>query len=262
MPIEQSQPTNAALDRMRSGELALGMILRLTRSGEIARIAKATGHDFIFIDGQHALYSLETINELVLASLGCGIAPFVRVRNFADPDIGRLLDAGVAGIIVPDINNAEEARAVVSACKFPPIGRRSVSGSYASFDFQPTPLDKVTKLMNETTAVICMIENREGLRNVREIAATDGVDVVHIGCNDLLTEMGKPGQFGCPEVVDAINAVIAACAEAGKFSGLGGDKDIGRQKRFVESGIRFVTTQSDIAFLMTEASRRVADLRG
>jgi 2-keto-3-deoxy-L-rhamnonate aldolase RhmA len=127
MASEIANPTNAARDRMRSGEVALGMILRLARSGEIARIAKATGHDFLFIDGQHALYSLETINSIVLAALGCGIALFVRTRGFQDADTGRLLDAGVAGIIVPDVNNAEEARAAVDACKFAPVGKLLVT---------------------------------------------------------------------------------------------------------------------------------------
>jgi len=262
MTNERPLPENAALARMRSGGLALGMLLRFSRSGEIARIARATGHDFIFIDGQHALYSLDTINELVLAALGCGIAPFVRTRGYADADAGRLLDAGVAGIVVPDVNNADEARAAVNACKFAPVGRRSVAGAYASFNYQPQKGDEASRLLNDATAVVCMIESREGLRNVREIAKVEGVDVLHIGCSDLLSEMGKPGQYGCPEIVDAINRVIAACADAGKFAGLGGDKDVQRQKHFIESGIRFVTTQSDIAFLMAEASRRVAELRG
>ena len=119
---------NPALDRMRSGDVALGMVVRLGRSGDIARIAKASGHDFLFIDGQHALYSLETIGHIAQAALGCGVTPMVRVRGWNDPDMPLLLDNGVMGIIVPDVSNPAQARAVVDACKFAPVGRRSASG--------------------------------------------------------------------------------------------------------------------------------------
>ena len=87
------------------------------------------------------------------------------------------------------------------------------------------------------------------------------MDVLHVGCNDLLVDMGKPGAFGESEIMDAVARVIAACRKAGKFAGLGGDRDIGRQAKLIEQGIRFVTTQSDLAFLMAEATRRVDELR-
>ena len=106
-----------------------------------------------------------------------------------------------------------------------------------------------------------MIETVEGLANVEEIAAVPGVDVVHVGCNDLLTAMGKPGAFGDPAMMSAVRRVIAACKTHGKWSGLGGDKDVTRQAIFIREGVRFVTTQSDISLLMTEATRRTKELR-
>jgi 2-keto-3-deoxy-L-rhamnonate aldolase RhmA len=91
--------------------------------------------------------------------------------------------------------------------------------------------------------------------------AVDGVDLIHIGCNDYLVDIGKPGQFGCPEMMDAVAAVIAAAKRHGKFAGLGGDRDLERQTKFIRGGVRFVTTQTDIAYLMAEASRKTAALR-
>jgi len=95
---------NPVIARMRAGEVALGMIVRLARSGDAVRLAKASGHDFIFIDAQHSLFSLETIGHIAQAALGSSVAVLVRARNCDDPDVPRMLDNGVAGIVFPDID--------------------------------------------------------------------------------------------------------------------------------------------------------------
>jgi 2-keto-3-deoxy-L-rhamnonate aldolase RhmA len=253
---------NAALARMRAGEAALGMIVRLARSGEIAMIAATTGHDFIFIDGQHGIFDKETIAHIALAALGAGVAPVVRVRGYDDADIPQLLDAGVLGIVVPDVNTPAEAARAVEAAKFPPLGRRSVQGSYLNFGFRPVPIGEATAALNAETMLVCMIESRQALANLDEIAKVDGVDVLHIGCNDLLVDMGLPGAFGCPEIMTVLERLIEVCRANGKFAGVGGDRDIGRQRRLIERGVRFITTQADSAFLMAEAERRTKALRG
>jgi 2-keto-3-deoxy-L-rhamnonate aldolase RhmA len=246
---------------MRNGDLALGLIVRLGRSADVAAVAAATDHDFIFIDYQHGLFSVETIGNIALAAIGMGVAPIVRVRGVGDPDVLRLLDNGVMGIVFPDVNTRAEAEQAVAACKFAPEGARSVSGSYPVFQYRPRPLAESIRILNDTTLVICMVETREGLANVEEIAAVPGVDVVHIGCNDLLAEMGKPGKFDDPEIAEAVQRVIAAAKANGRWAGLGGDKDIGRQTKLVADGIQFITTQSDVAFMTAEANRRVGELR-
>lgn len=252
---------NPALERMRSGDVALGMVVRLGSSGDIARIAKTTGHDFIFLDVQHALYGKETLGHIAQAALGCGITCLARVQSPNDPIMPLLLDAGFTGIVVPDVNTPDDAKRAVDACKFKPIGKRSVSGAYPIFDFRSLPLADTLRTLNQNTLLACMIETVEGARNLEAIAAVEGVDVVHLGCNDLLVDMGKPGAFGDPEVIAVLQREIAACQAHGKFAGLGGDRDPARQARFIREGVRFVTTQTDIAFLMFEASRRTAELR-
>jgi staphyloferrin B biosynthesis citrate synthase len=252
---------NPALERMRAGEVALGMVVRLGRSGDIARIAKATGHDFIFIDAQHAIYNRETIAHIAQAALGCGVTALVRTRGAHDPDTPVLLDGGVAGLVVPDVNTAADARRAVAAVRFAPIGRRSVAGALPHFDFRALPQKEIIATLNRNTLLACMIETVEGLNNVEEIARVDGIDVLHVGCNDLLADMGKPGAFGSPEMIAAVERVMAAAAANNKFSGFGGDRDPERQARFIRAGARFVTTHTDIAYLMAEASRRVEILR-
>jgi 2-keto-3-deoxy-L-rhamnonate aldolase RhmA len=252
---------NPALDRMKGGEVAIGMIVRLSRSGEIARIASNAGQDFIFIDMQHAVFSTETVVDIAQTALGCGIAPLVRVRGVTDPNVGVLLDNGVTGIIFPDVNTPEEAQACVSACKFPPIGRRSAAGGYAMFNTATVPLAEAIPAINAATLVVCMIETQQGLANADAIAAVEGVDVLHIGCNDLLIDMGKPGAFTDPALQQGIRSVIAACRKHGKYAGLGGDKDKVRQANYLRDGIRFTTLTSDAGFVAAASAQVVGELR-
>jgi hypothetical protein len=99
--------SNPLKEMMKAGKVALGMNVRLARSGDIARIAKSSGHDFIFIDRQHAIFTLETIAHIAHTALGCGITPLVRVRSVDDQDVQVLLDNGVMGIVYPDVNTAD-----------------------------------------------------------------------------------------------------------------------------------------------------------
>ena len=254
--------TNPVLRRLQADELALGLIVRLARSGDIARIAHTSGHDFLFLDVQHALYSLETIGTIAQVALGVGVATLVRVRSVRDPDVSVMLDCGATGIVLPDVSTVEDARTGVRAAKFAPIGTRSVTSGYPIFNFRAVPPREAIPLMNANTVVVCMIETLEGLRNVDAIAAVEGVDVLQVGLSDLLAQMGKPGAYGDPEGMAAVARVTAAARAHGKFAGVGGDNDLARQKIFIDQGVRFISTQSDGALLLSAASRVTADLRG
>ena len=252
---------NPIKELFKQDKIALGMNVRLARSGDIAGIAKSTGHDFIFIDAQHSLYNVETIGHIALAAIGVGIAPLVRVRSYNDPQTQVLLDNGVMGIVFPDVNTTDQAREAVRRSKYPPIGTRSVGGGYPILNYKPTPVPDAVAALQDNTLVVCMIETQEGLDNVEAIAAVEGVDVVHVGSNDLLTAMGMPGAFGCPQHIAALEKVIAACKKHGKIPGVGGDRNLARQVAFIRKGMRFITTNSEIAFILAEGSRVTGELR-
>jgi 2-keto-3-deoxy-L-rhamnonate aldolase RhmA len=237
------------------------MNIRLSRSADIARIAKTSGHDFLFIDTQHAIFDLETIAHMAHTALSIGISPIVRVRSVNDPDVSLLLDNGVAGIVFPDVNTVDDARQAVEVARFAPLGRRSVGGSYAQFDFKSVPTGEIMARLNEATLLVCMIETTEGLANIEAIAAVPGIDVLHVGSNDLLANMGKAGQFDCPEIVAAQARVIAAARSNGIFAGCGGNRDVARQAAAIRAGAQFVTTQTDIAFVMAAASQWTSGVR-
>jgi 2-keto-3-deoxy-L-rhamnonate aldolase RhmA len=260
MAPQADRLVNPVKARMQAGEVALGMPVRLARSGDIARIAKTTGHDFIFIDCQHSLFNIETIGHIAGAALAIGIAPLVRVRGIDDPDVSLLLDNGVMGIVYPDVNTAAQARKAVDICKFAPLGKRSVTAGYPQFDYRSFPLTESVPQLNDSCLLVCMIETVEGLQNVEAIAAVEGVDVVHLGSNDLLANMGKPGKFDDPALVAAQERLIAACRKHAKYAGCGGNRDVQRQVDLVRKGCLFLTTQSDIGFLSAAASKWTAGI--
>ncbi|HEX7890733.1 MAG TPA: aldolase/citrate lyase family protein [Ramlibacter sp.] len=258
MPIIE----NAALKRMRAGDVALGMQVRLGRSSEVAALAAATGHDWIMLDLQHSGVDVATVVEISLASYGFGVTPVMRVAGLDNPDTVRLLDAGVMGVILPDVRNADQARAFVRQCRFPPYGTRSVTTGYVVLGYQPLHISEAARILNNETMVVAMIESLEGVEQMEKIAAVEGVDVIHLGCNDLLMQMGLPGQFGSPELAAVVKRLLAACQKHGKFAGFGGDRDVRRQREFIEAGGRFITTDSDLGFLRLEATRKTQALRG
>lgn len=247
--------------RLRANELALGLIVRVSRTGDVARIARASGHDFVFIDAQHGVFSIETIGHIAQVALGCGVAPFVRARSVRDPDVPVLLDNGVTGIVFPDVNTEEDAQLAVRACKFAPIGRRSVTTGYPYFDYRPVASSDAIGLLNDNTLVVCMIESLQGLANAEAIASVEGVDVVQVALTDLLADMGKPGAYGDPEAMEAVARVTRAALAHGKFAGVGGDNEPARQRIFIRDGVRFISTQSDASLLLAGATRIADGLR-
>lgn len=248
---------NRVKRRLATGQIAVGMIVRLARVPEIVTVARVTGHDFLFIDAQHVLFDLETIGAMCQLAVMNEVTPIVRVRSYLDPDIGRLLDGGAMGIIVPDVATAEQARRVVEACRYAPLGRRSFANPLPG-----SPMDGLsTAALDAETLVVCMIETREGVANVEAIAATEGVDVLHVGANDLLLDMGLPGAYASDEMAAAMDKVISAAAASGKWAGLGGDRDAARLLAYMRRGVRFFSSQTDMAMLVAEARRTVEAFR-
>ena len=253
---------NLTLEKLRNGQLALGMNIRLNCTIEIASVAKACDHDFLFIDMQHGGMSIETAIKACHAALPTGITPLVRVSSKQALEASRLLDNGAMGIVAPDVETAEEARHLVSVCRYPPLGKRSVAAGYPQLGYQPMPLSEATKILNENALLVAMIESGKGVENAVAIAEVEGIDVLHVGSNDLLTQLGIPDQTGSDRHFELCEKVAAACRAGGKFFGVGGARNPEHQARLVAMGVRFMTTNSDLAFLMAAARERANYLQG
>jgi 2-keto-3-deoxy-L-rhamnonate aldolase RhmA len=201
--------------------------------------------------------------QIAVAAVNIGVAPIVRVP---EADFGmalRMLDAGALGIVVPDLTCADDAKRAVAHCKFAPLGQRSATGSYPHFGYRAVPVPQARAALDASTAIIAMVESKAALEHVEAIAAVPGVDIVHVGSNDLASDLGIPGQLDHPQVIAAIERVIAACRKHNKFPGVGGmaGGDTKRFEQVVSRGARFLSAANEWALLMAAGSERVRALR-
>jgi 2-keto-3-deoxy-L-rhamnonate aldolase RhmA len=253
---------NHALRQLRAGKLAVGMGVSLARTVNIAQVAKTAGFDWLFVDCEHSSMDLDMAAQISAASLAVGITPVVRVPGLEHWHASRVLDNGAQGIVFPHINSEEEARAAADACRYPPIGKRSMGGGLQQVGFASMPIGETARVVNEETLVVAMIESPQAVANADEIAAVKGVDALLIGTNDLCFEMGIPGQFNDPKVKDAYTRVIAACRKHGKFPGMGGMYTPELLERHIAMGVQLVLSGSDYSLLMQAGAARATLVRG
>jgi 2-keto-3-deoxy-L-rhamnonate aldolase RhmA len=165
-------------------------------------------------------------------------------------------------VIAPHIRSAAEAREVVASAKYPPLGERSAGGPLPHLRYRSFPAAEANAAMNEATMVVVQFETADAIERADEIAAVEGVDLVLIGTNDLLADMGIPGQYEHQSVRQAYARTLAACRKHGKHVGVGGLATRPQlAAEFVRMGARYVSTGTDLAFLLAEAAARARQVR-
>jgi len=250
---------NRAKAKLASGEIVVGTHLNLS-SPALAEMCGHLGFDFIIVDMEHILFDPERVEAIMCAADLTGITPIVRpVKN--DPDlILPYLDAGAQGVFAPHVKTAEEARRVVAAVKYPPQGvRGSASQRAAQYGLTTTVAEHVRDSNRETMATVS-IEDLEGIRNVDEIAAVEGVDVVCMGPDDLALALGRPGAYDHPAVQDTFRHLISRIRNAGKVAGIT-TWSVESAARYYEMGIRY--TWTSVKVLLTASAREyVKGVRG
>ncbi|OGA19248.1 MAG: aldolase [Betaproteobacteria bacterium RIFCSPLOWO2_02_FULL_66_14] len=253
---------NHALRTLRAGKLAIGLGLRQARTADIAQIAKTAGFDWLFIDCEHGALGTDTAAQIASASLAVGVTPIVRVPGKEHWLASRMLDNGAQGIVVPHVDSAEEAKHVADACRFPPLGHRSMGGGLQQTGFATMPVGEAARIVNGETLVVVMIESPQGVENCDAIAAVPGIDALLIGTNDLSFELGIPGEFDDPRIADAYGKVIASCRKHGKFAGMGGMYTPELLARHIAMGVQLVLAGSDFSLLMQAGTARASLVRG
>lgn len=228
-------------EQWRRGRTTVGGWL-VVPSTVTAEAAARTGVDYVCIDTQHGAIDYAGAVGMIQAILLGGTSPIVRVPGNDAAIIGKMLDAGAHGIIIPMVNSAEEADAAVHACRYAPHGTRSygptVSGMRRS-DYASWSTDHV--------AVIPMIETVEAVARVEEIVAVPGVDAVYVGPADLSMTLGLPAgnHDEDPRFAGAIERVVTACADAGVIAGVHSTGAIAPRR--LAAGFRMVTVVNDLA---------------
>lgn len=236
-------PFKQALHERRP-QIGLWLVLANSYTTEICAGA---GFDWMLIDGEHSPNTLTTVLEQLQAAAAYPVAPVVRVPWNDSVMIKQMLDVGVQNLLVPMVQNADEARAAVAATRYPPHGIRGIGSAGA----RASRWNRIPQYLNRANDEICVmvqIETPEAMANLEAIAAVDGVDGVFIGPADLSATMGHIGNPGHPEVQAAIDDAIARIVAAGKAPGIL-HSDTTMCRRWLANGAVFVAVGLDGALL-------------
>jgi len=225
----------------------------------VAELLSLSGFDSVTVDLQHGFVGMDGALAMLQAISHGHSLPMARCASNDLGQINKLLDAGAEGIICPLVDTAEDCRRFVEACRYPPAGRRSFGPT------RPALLHGAGYFAaaNSGIVTLAMIETRQGLENVDAILTVAGLDGLFVGPSDLAIALGEePGAFGRVAVVDdAVRHILARSKAAGRAAGIFcGSAEQARTMR--EAGFDLVTPGHDIAFLRSEATRRIGLIRG
>ena len=245
---------NRAKKRLLEGNPAIGAASALGSTLAVETLSQA-GFDYVIVDNQHGAWD-EGGTLLAVRSICMGQAtPMARVRSNDFCAIGRLLDSGILGVIVPLVNTVDDARAAAAATRFPPLGGRSMG----PFGARLHGADYAERIGDEVFLAV-QIETKQAAENAEEILAVDGVDGCWVGPADLALTMGvDPATPDGREAHEkAILGVLKACRKTGKIPGIAA---VGDARRWLEHGFLFVTVTSDSSLVTTGAERCLRELQ-
>jgi 2-keto-3-deoxy-L-rhamnonate aldolase RhmA len=244
--------------RLKAGEVVFSAWLTFNDSG-IAEILAGSGIDILLIDTEHTSISLESLQHALAAASRWDPVVIVRVQNHEPSRIKRILDIGADGIIAPMTMTVEETRALVAACKYPPVGRRGYGPRRATDYFRNT--QAYVGGANESTFVIPQIEHVEAAARAREIAAVPGVDALCVGPFDMSASAGVLGDWHHPSVQAGLDQVFEAARERNLAVCMGMYLPPEEQPAWVAKGARLVIASDDLTVLRTGVARDLAEAR-
>lgn len=247
-------PKNAFKAAILEGRRQIGLWCAI-RDPAVIEMLAGCGFDWITIDCEHAPNDVPGVLGMLQAMAPYPVSPIVRPTCLDVAEIKRLLDIGVQTIVVPYVQNAEEARLAAAAVSYPPDGVRGVAGATRASRFG-TVADYTARARDEICLIV-QIETREALGSLEEIAAVPGIDAVFIGPADLAASMGYPGQLKHPDVMAAILDGMRRIRAAGKPAGfLSADQSVLEQ--VFEAGCTFAAVDIDMSVLRRGAAARAA----
>lgn len=239
------------------GERTIGAWLGSPSAHSAESMAHA-GFDWLCVDMQHGIVDYTDAVDMLRAISQTDTMPFVRVE-WNDPwRIMKVLDAGAYGVVVPLVNNREEAERAVWACRYPPVGGRSSGPARAAMYGGANYAAEA----NDEIAVICMIETAEALENLDDILSVDGVDCAYIGPSDLAYALGMTptGDNSDPRHVETVLSILEACKRHGVAPGAH-TGSLEFTTKWLDAGFQMVTLGSDVGFMRQAAGQQLAAAR-
>jgi 4-hydroxy-2-oxoheptanedioate aldolase len=243
--------------RVTAGELAIGTFVG-TAAPIVAEVCAAAGFDYLLLDLEHGAGGEEQLRATIPAAASYGVPTVVRVESDARIRIGRVLDAGAAGIMLPRMDTVDDVRAAIRHLRYPPRGDRGVATYNRACRFGLDP-DALFRADDEILGIV-QIESARAVGNAAEIAAVDGVDVLFVGPRDLSHDLGVPGQVTAPEYREALGRVLRAAQKHGKACGMLVPDGSSAAARHAE-GWTFLVVGSDSTLLAGAAAHQLASAR-
>ena len=231
---------NRMKEKLRRGEAVFGVSVMIP-SPQIVEMVAAAGFDWVLLDCEHGTLTLESVELMAMAAEASGITAIARPVSRAPEHILQVLDRGVMGVQVPHVNTSADARAVLQAVKYHPLGSRSLAAGTraAVYDSHGTLADYVAAA-NEETLIAVQLEDREAIDNIDELLKVDNIDVFFIGPSDLSQSMGHPGNPKAPEVAHAIESSFRKMTAAGRT--LGTPATAENVRGVLDKGVRYIYT--------------------
>ncbi len=249
--------TQALKSAVLAGDTVVGaMTFEFFSPGMSAILANA-GCRYVFYDMEHTGLGFETLKWLFSTCRGLPIEPMVRVPRGEYTYLARALDLGARGVMIPMVESAEQARSIVQACRYPPVGRRGAAFGFAQCDYRGGDVAAKMRDYHARTVVVAQIETERGLDDVEAIAAVDGIDVLWVGHFDLSNFMGMPAQFDDPRFLAAMQRVADVARRHGKAAGFMAT-DPAWIDRVKAMGYTMIAVGTDVG-LLTDATRRLVD---
>lgn len=209
---------NCLKPKLKEGKPVVGSFINI-ESPTAVEVLGLCGLDFVVVDGEHnPILAHEAVNFFRAAEC-VGVPALTRIGENAQQVIAKYMDTGCGGVMMPLVNSGEDAKRVVDAVKYPPVGRRGLAGVRATGYGLEGPLADHVEQANENSVVVAQIETEQALRNADEIIGTDGVDVVFLGPTDLSVALGVHGEVKHPKVLETIESLTERIVKAGKISG-------------------------------------------
>jgi 2-keto-3-deoxy-L-rhamnonate aldolase RhmA len=252
---------NTVKQALKEGKVQFGCSCSMLRSAEIPRILAAAGLNWTYLDSEHGGFDLETLQEMIRAANEADLCPIVRVADLQYSLIARALDCGAQGVLFPRVESPDLLEKAISWTRFPPEGVRGFGLQPTHLAYESATMPEVIAHMNANTMVVLQIETRTALERIEELLAVPNIDAVMIGPADLSVSLGVPGQFEHPHMVEAIEKIRDACNRHGIPPGLH-MRSLPLVKQWRDRGLRFLSCNSEIGFLLDKATETVAALRG
>ncbi len=242
--------TNPMKTALAAGRVQVGTWINLVRNPAVLTLMKSAGLDYARVDMEHSSPSIETVADFAVLGRALGFPVVVRPPQGSREWITRLLDCGVQGLHVPQVDNPEIAQRVVEAARYAPVGMRGMAGFGPGNDFAPSGDPRADQAaINEQVHVTVMLESAEAFRHLDEIVGMPGVDAVTLGPTDLAQELGV---YGTPDQGRVLDEHRTRLIEAAKRHG----KDVAmlvgtldEAERWIAAGVKIIAYASDAALL-------------